>query len=101
MQDFVGAPERAAPWADPTQPRGRVAWVLLEAEPERQARLYVQLHMLEEVVHCDALEDESRLLLLVRDGRQALQPSRVPDRILGLPGVLRARMLCVLPMDRR
>jgi CheY-like chemotaxis protein len=101
LQDFVGAPERAAHWGDPTRPQPRVAWVMLEVEPERQARLFVQLHMLEEVVHCDALEDESRLFLLVRDGRQALLPSRVPDRVLAQPGVLRSRMLCVLPMDRR
>ena len=80
--------------------RGRVAWVMLEVEPERQARLYVQLHMLEEVVHCDALDDEAHLFVLVREGRHALPARLVPDRILALPGVRRARSLGVLPMDR-
>ncbi|MFH1464373.1 MAG: response regulator [Pseudomonadota bacterium] len=101
LQDFVGAPERVAAWAVPGRPRERVAWVMLEVEPERQAQIYVQLHMLDKVIQCDAIEDESRLLLLVRDDRPAPHPCRVPDRVLGLAGVRRARVLCVLPMDLR
>lgn len=96
VQDFIGAPRRGDGAAVPAE---RVAWVVLEVDPERQARLFVQLHMLDEVLHCDALEDESRLVLLVRVPGPGPQLAAVPGSIAHLPGVRRTRILPLLAMD--
>jgi hypothetical protein len=98
VHDVVQAPRRGA--SGPGEAVERVAWVVLEADPERQARLFVQLHMLQEVLHCDALEDESRLVALVRDSRGTpATAGGLPDSIAQLAGVRRSRVLPVLAVD--
>jgi hypothetical protein len=102
LQDFVGQPERCLCGLASEQggrPAPAIAYALIEVDPARQARLFVQLHMLDEVIQCDAAEDGNRLVLLLRGERLGGQRTRVPESISRLPGVLRSRLLCVRDLD--
>ncbi len=77
------------------------AIVLLEVQQEHLVDAYVRACLMEDVVQCDASRDRSNLVLTMRDWTGEGDTMRVPDALRLMPGVLRARALPVVSLERK